>query len=188
MKNSAEQISLFPKRPYNQPGDPASYSEKPVPLSEADVFWMKDMNKRIWKPCAPDRFGHVIYTDDGSISVEEQDKIFRLIRECKLMTTMGCGMFGLSGYSMGVWNHPEFPGLGPEHLMTLTDGHLPAPSKEVMSRFNKGEERQAVCENAWILFSQFTHSPTNLKLIELYKSESRGSKIEPPQARSYYDY
>jgi len=93
---------------------------------------------------------------------------------------MGSGVFGF-GYSMAVYEPgPAVPGLKepPSFLLCLTEHHLPPPDDgDAWPPGSHGEQM----ELAWRLFSQFTHSPENARLLSWHG-------MCPQEARSHYDY
>lgn len=103
----------------------------------------------------------------------EVDSIFLFVKTHKLLTQMFCcNMFG--GYGIDIFEHELYPGAEPNHLLRLTEDHLPKIKDE---KKKSGEGRKC----AWDLFSKFTHSKENIEWLKYYK-------MELPHDRSFYDY
>lgn len=162
-----------------RPSPPAEYAEDPGRLPEEDRTWLREVDGLIWRETSPDRFGHrhLVENDRTCLSEEELERVFRLIRQHGLVTAMGSGTFGF-GLSMSVYVEPDSvaPGVKekPEHLLCLTGHHLPPP--DGLDEWPAGSAGRQN-DLAWRLFSQFTHSPRNARLLKWYgmrKSEGRG--------------
>lgn len=146
-----------------------------------DIQWLKDLHRDLWpedkkKHNGP---GMVAYR---VLTTGEVQEVVRIIRERQLLTYMiSTSMFG--GYGMEVFAHPAYPGMPPEHLLIIIEDHLPRHTRydELMGR--SLPEKKAGCgrEDAWVLFSQFTHSDQNRVWLRHYN-------MRPPQDRSFYDY
>lgn len=172
-------------------------------LSDDDRQWLKDLQDDLWPPQKEE-------PDDGSIEAalrralpkkkrpvivleatrrlthEELQRVCTLIENEKLLTSMfSKGMFG--GHGMYVFEHEQFPGTGPEHLLTLTEDHLPDPSLyqrlDTLDAPPKKKEKHPGCgtDESWELFSKYTHSDENREWLKKYK-------MDPPRERGYYDY
>lgn len=167
---------------YSRPANPATYASDIRPLSDEDRDWIIGVQGVIWKETSPDRFGYKrpVEADRVCLSEEELGRVFRLIREHRLVTSMGSGTFGF-GYSIAVFEDPSpTPGVEerPSLLLCLTEHHLPHP--DGLTGWPAGTRNEQK-EMAWQLFSQFTHSPENAKLLEWHK-------MDLPEGREYYDY
>lgn len=170
-------------REYERPAPPAQYAARPSPLGDEDREWLKTVDDQLWRTTAPDRFGHRhrVEHDGVSLSQDELDRLFRLIRDHHLVTSMGSGVFGF-GYSIGVYEEPEPPALGiemkPEYLVCVTEHHLPHPDGLLAWPAGTHDKQK---ELAWGLFSQFTHSPHNAEMLQR-------NKMDPPRRRGDIDY
>lgn len=168
---------------YERPADPAAYAAAPTPLSAEDKEWIETVDHQIWRETEPDRFGykHRVESDGVLLTQEELDRLFRLIRDHHLVTSMGSGVFGF-GYSLVVYEEPERVAVGveekPEYRLSLTEHHLPHP--EGLSAWPAGTHGEQK-ELAWQLFSQFAFSPVNLEML-------KRNKMDPPRRRSDLDY
>ncbi len=154
---------------YRRPGEPVKYGEGD-PLPEEDREFLRGLQKRHWRAFPPDRLGRVGYRPEGTMTARDLEKVFNLIVKHRLMTTIGSGMFGLSGYSMQVFDHPE-PSMveeRPQSLLTLISDHI-------KTRHHKDQQKH------WAFFTRFTHSPENLALLDYYK-------MPRPRNREDYDY
>ncbi|KKN65749.1 hypothetical protein LCGC14_0478880 [marine sediment metagenome] len=156
--------------PYNEPAKPAKYNLK-GDLPKTDRKWLKDLEEKLWKELGPDKFDRSwIVESDTHLTISQLNRIFKLIRQHKLVTSIGCGTFGLMGYTMSIYEHEVCPGTGAECLLSITDKHMP-----------KKSERQEGLNFTWKKFSQFTHSEENKEWLRKYR-------FEAPKQRSYYDY
>lgn len=146
-----------------------------------DIQWLKDLNRDLWpegqkKHNGP---GMVAYR---VLTTKEIQEITRIIEERRLLTYMiSTSMFG--GYGMEVFAHPEFPGLPPEYLLAVIEDHLPRHTRydELTDRPIPEKKPGRGREDAWILFSRYTHSEQNREWLKQYH-------MRPPQHRNYYDY
>jgi hypothetical protein len=147
-------------------------------MPELFVFdWLKSLESRLWRACAPDRFGRICYVpSDLPMDIPEFEALMELIEEEQMVTTMTSGTFGLGGYGVHASFHPEVPGLPPVHGILFNSDQLPIEFGESGSR--KGG---AYYDWVWELFSKFTHSEQNRRWLEMYK-------MDPPYGREHYDY
>lgn len=144
---------------YRRPGPPARYGSG-GPLSEEDRDFLRGLQKKYWRESPPER----------TMLPRELHRAFGLVREHRLPTVVGAGVFGLSGYSMRIYDSPE-PSMimeKPEVLLHLVSDHIRAKSRRDQQRH-------------WSLFTQFTHSPENLALLDYYGMPRPGDREE-------YDY
>jgi len=154
---------------YEQPGSPRPYGNGDT-LPAEDREFLKRLDSQYWRPLAPDRHGRRGSAPSGKLTRSELVRVSRLILAHRLPTRIGSGMYGLSGYSMQVYDNPE-PSLAnerPERLLTIMSDHIPTPG---------GRDSQ----RHWVFFTGFTHSPVNLALLEFYG-------MEKPRSRRDYDY
>lgn len=168
---------------YERPADPATYAGAPTQLGSEDRAWLETLDHQIWRETDPDRFGHRhrVEGDRIFLTQEELDRVFRLIQDHHLVTTMGSGSFGF-GYSLAVYEEPERVAVGveetPEFRLCLTDRHIPHPGGLTAWPAGTREEQR---ELAWRLFSQFAFSPVNLEIL-------KRNGMDPPRRRSDLDY
>lgn len=167
-------------------------------LSDADRQWLLDLNLELWPKKDQRSKGEVlrdtIFPEARTapepkvpremLTHEELERVLSLVRGCKLLTSMfSSSMFG--GYGMSVFDHEPFPGTGPTFLLALSEEHLPPPTR--LERAAGGTTRPSKktpgCgrDEAWKLFSPFTHSAQNREWLKSYK-------MDPPRERGYYDY
>jgi hypothetical protein len=159
---------------YDDPASPAAYNFVGY-IQNQDKLWLQSFHDRLWRKTLPDRFQHamLVESDGVRLTTEELDRIFSLIRSHKLITGVGCGTFGLPGYSFLIYDNPEICGFlipKPECLFVMTHKHLPV-------QLDIGEYHQ----KAWDLFSQFAYSDINSQL-RIYHD------MKKLENRSYYDY
>lgn len=130
---------------------------------------------RLWKFIGDKRAGS--WVPDGKLDIPEFEALMEIIEEEPLIAQIGSGTFGLAGYSMRLFYHPEVPGVPPSHAMTLAHEHLP----EEFGEGNGTPEGREFYEWVWTLFTTFTHSERNIEWLKMYK-------MELPRERSHYDY
>jgi len=167
-------------------------------LQDEDRAWLKTLHLDLWPE--PDRrtkgekvrdhfFPESRKTPEPKppkelLTQEELDRILDLVREHKLLTSMfSSNMFG--GYGMHVYEHEPYPGTGPSKLIAITEDHLPPPTRleRAVGDGEKRPKKHPGCgrDDAWEMFSPFTHSEQNREWLKSYK-------MEPPRDRTYYDY
>lgn len=148
-------------------------------MPELFVFdWLKNLESRLWRACAPDRFGHAIYVpSDVPMDIPEFEALMELIEEEQMVTTMTAGTFGLAGYGVHAFFHPDVPGLPPVHGILFNSDQLPIEFGE-----GNGSPKGLVYYDwVWELFSKFTHSDRNREWLAMYK-------MSAPHGRGHYDY
>ena len=160
-------------------------------LSDEDRDWLKKLNDDLWPDDEKKRVSRRIELDaTRKLLHEEQDRIFALIEQAPLVTSMfSKGMFG--GFGMTILEHPEFPGLPPTPLLWITEDHLPGPRPPSAYEHLVGtakplpppEKKRPGCgtDLGWETFSKFTHSARNRAWLKEHR-------LDPPHERSHYDY
>ncbi len=170
-------ISRVDREDYESPGRPFRYPAEPRPLNDEERAFFARMDGEYWRPAAPGHLGTVSRLPHGSLTRSELERLCNLILGCRLMTKIGAGVFGLSGYSMTVYDVPAPQGMindePPKRLFTLTSDHVPG-------RRESGDTRRQD-QKDWIFFTGFTHSPENLAMIDFHK-------VARPRQRTEYDY
>jgi hypothetical protein len=153
---------------------------------EEDLHWLRELNKTLWKPAEkPLRpSSPVAVQAQRQVDQDDLDRLCRCIEEHKLVTSMfSSNMFG--GYGMHVYAPAVFPGVPLEMVFTIIEDNLPIPTRydhingtaRNPARRTPGSGR----DDAWEVFSKYTHSEQNRSWLRLYK-------MDPPRERSYYDY
>ena len=140
---------------------------------EEDLRWLKELNEKLWKKAEkPIGFKSPVATQaQRHIDMDDLGRVFRIIEEHKLVTELrSSNMFG--GYGMLVYGPPTFPGVPLEVIFSVIEDNLPTPCKRV-----PGSGR----DDAWEMFSKYTHSEQNRAWLKMYK-------MDPPRERTYYDY
>lgn len=147
-------------------------------LSTEDQGWLKRLSTEIWQE-HEDRMranlsGHTwtqkSYTEKRKLTVDEWERVKRLIRAHELPCLPDGGTFGF-GFSLTVCAH-SIPGVKPETLVRITGEHLPGMENSG-HRANWGQ--------IWETFEPFTHSPRNRELLAFYG-------FEEPRNREHYEY
>ncbi len=146
-------------------------------MTDEERAFFARMDGEYWGPMAPDHLGTIRRSPRGSLMRAELERLCNLILDCRLMTRIGNGMFGLSGYSMAIYDVPAPQGMindgPPRRLFTLMSDHVPGRRE---SGDMRGQDRKD-----WILFTGFTHSPENLAMLDFHK-------VARPRPRTEYDY
>ncbi|HVI42708.1 MAG TPA: hypothetical protein VM577_18925 [Anaerovoracaceae bacterium] len=109
------------------------------------------------------------------LSVAEVTMVLQAVEQNNLLTNMySSHMFG--GYGIEIFEQEPYPGTGPQLLLRFNEDHLP---KDLCD----GKRRCQGCgkEDAWELFSKYTHADKNKKWLAMYK-------MPAPREQSYYDY
>lgn len=146
--------------------------------------WLKALHDDLWpknhKPDSP-----VSIRALRRMTREEWDRVFKLIEDERLVCEMtSVNMFG--GYGVRVYAHEPFPGTGPDYLLLVHEDHLPTPTRFEVLQDEAPQPRTKKVpgsgrDDAWELFSKYTHSAENRKFLKKYK-------LEDPRDRHYYDY
>ncbi len=130
-------------------------------LGSEERAWLQALHKRLWPAQGT----------QPVLSPMELTSVLSVVQDRSLLTNMFCsGMFG--GYGMHILEHELFPGVGPVHLLSLDEKHLPGPCVK-----RPGEGR----DDAWEVFSRFTHSERNVQWL-------KGYRMDLPRPRTSYDY
>ncbi len=111
------------------------------------------------------------------LTAEEVERVFSIIEKHKLLTSMFCANKWMGGYGIEIFEHPHYPGTPPVSLLFITEYDLP---KELNSQYKQPTGGKG-SDDAWEMFSKFTHSQENIECLKRYgmrKSESR----------NHYDY
>jgi hypothetical protein len=161
-------------------------------LSDEDRTWLTKLSDDLWpEPEEGKRTRRVIVLDaTRKLLHEEVERICALIVSAPLLTSMfSKGMFG--GFGMDMYEHAEFPGLPPTHLLRIIEDHLPGPKGPSVYEHILGTakplppepKRHPGCgtDQAWDLFSVYTHSDQNRAWL-------KENKMQPPKERTHYDY
>lgn len=142
------------------------------------IDWLSNLEARLWRALSPDRFCRSIYVpSELPMDVPEFEALMGVIEDERMVTVMTSGTFGLAGYGLHAYFHPEAPGLPPMHGILFNSDQLPL-------EFGRGDGSrmgQAHYDWVWALFSKYSHSSQNIAWLKLY-----GMPL--PKGRSYYDY
>lgn len=140
-------------------------------MEETDLEWMRELHARLSDP------------DLEKLSKPEFERFLKAIHEYGLLTQMySAKMFG--GYGMRIFEHPIFPGLPPTKLLSITEDHIPAPTQYdhlIGEARPKHRERGCGRDDAWEIFSKFTHSEQNRQWLRRYG-------MTDSMSREQYDY
>jgi hypothetical protein len=159
------------------------YESFMTPLPDEERTWLKELQESLW-PETRKNNSPVKLEAHRQLKDEERDRVFKILDTHLLVVEMfSSNMFG--GYGIAVYDHEPFPHAGPLHLLTLTEDNLP-PWR---TRFERIEGKESLpkkvpgCgrDDAWELFSKYTHTPQMKEWIKQYK-------LNPPREQSYYDY
>lgn len=168
----------------------ASYESNPEPLSSSHVRWFRNLHSTLWEKTSQDRFGRsaTVERDNEHVDPEDVLKIFRLTREHRLVTTLGCATFGFTGFTLSFYTFQDepYPGVGCdcEFLMSMSDDHLPWYRTRDKMGYPVYENTEKKLQLAWELFSAFSHSPENLRMLKGLAHKG----LRPPMGRGHYVY
>lgn len=158
-----------------------------------DIKWLHELHAALWPPEPPrprDRYGRSsprIKLEVGrELTKAEWKRVVQAIAENKLVAEMiGTNMFG--GVGVRFYEHPRLPGDDHEHVLTLTQEHLPGPTRydHLADRAEATDYREPTGGNcsraAWDIFSEFTHTEDNRRWLKQYG-------LDEPRDPAYYDY
>lgn len=143
-----------------------------------DIAWLKALHAELWPPQPPryDNRGRRVpiikLEAKRQLSADEWQRVCRAIVEHQLIAEMiGTNMFG--GVGVVLYEHPVYPGLPVERVLTLTQDHLPDGDPEPSGGRCSRE--------AWQVFSEFTHTDRNREWLTRYG-------LPLPQNPGHYDY
>jgi len=140
--------------------------------------WLKGLEGRLWRALPPDRFCRSIYVPSSApLDIAEFEALMGVIEDERMVTVMTSGTFGLAGYGLHAYFHPDAPGLPPMHGILFNSDHLP---KE-LGEGDGSVEGRAYYDWVWAVFSKYTHSTQNRTWLKMY-----GMPV--PKQRAYYDY
>jgi len=152
-------------------------------LPDAERDWLKSLQESLW-PKDRKNGSPVKLEAHRQLTHEEKKRVFGLIETHGLVVEMfSSNMFG--GYGIAVYDHEPYPHTGPQHLLTLTEDNLPWRSRlsRIDGETKPGPDKFPGCgrDDAWELFSKYTHSEQMRAWIKQYK-------LHAPRERSHYDY
>jgi len=139
---------------------------------EEDTRWLEILDSELW----PERHRPDFYGLDNvvrELTQDEWDRVARIIEGHKLVTEMFCSNhFG--GYGMNVYANPVAPGVPLCRALRLLDNHIPGAS-QMEKPGGQG------LDEAWELFSRYTHTEQNKKWIERFG-------LRRSETQVHYDY
>lgn len=157
-----------------------------------DIAWLKKLQEDLWppKPARKKRFDpyagpEIKLEAKRTLMREELERVLACIEKHKLIAEMfSSNMFG--GYGMSLYDHELYPGTGAQFLVAIIEDHMPVATRYDHISGNLPPEptrRGQGCgrEDAWKVFSKYTHSPENVEWLAKYK-------LQPSRYQSYYDY
>lgn len=113
------------------------------------------------------------------LTYPEVARIQKVIEQENLLTSMIEDSL-LGGYGMRIYERPVSPGVPPVLLFSFSERILPE-----YTRWDRLMDKDPpAClgrDDAWEMFSKYTHSEQNRKWLEMCGMES-------PKPRDYYDY
>lgn len=115
---------------------------------------------------------------------EEVDRIVALVdARAVIVTLFGHGY--ICGIGASLHEHPNYPGLPPERLLSFRDDHLPPPTRfdRVAGNVPPEKPRRQGCleDHVWEFFNGLASRPDNLRWIKEHG-------LEPIRPRSSYEY
>jgi hypothetical protein len=147
---------------------------------EEDIEWLRALDADLWPPDHKNEI--VALKASRMITKQELDRVLGSVEEHRLVTEMVMtNMFG--GYGMRVYDNPAAPGVPLVPVLLLIEGHLP-----LNTRWSLLDGQPAATkvpgsgrDEAWTLFSRYTHSEQNQAWLKLFG-------LKPSRSRSHYDY
>lgn len=133
-----------------------------------------------YDPNNPRSLGWIEGWTEEKVDALSKKEVFDILDTAKYynmpMTIYGVG-FSFGQIGIRIFENEQFPGIKPDCLFILSENHLKVEDFRWVKRPTLG----AVHDEAWELFSQFTHSEDNLKRLDF-------SGIERPREKSYWNY
>jgi hypothetical protein len=180
-------------------------------LSPTDRSWMKELNGELWSPedkrtPMEKTIDEIIKNSDGptwearkraippppplpreKLTNAEVLRIFEILRASPVVAEpVSYGM--ICGIALRLWDHENFVGTGPEHLLTIADKNLPAPSskswhRKLLGADYTGQTKIAggINNDAWDLFMLYSKADRNLDWLKQYN-------LTAPRERLHYEY
>ena len=152
-------------------------------LTDEERLWIKDLEKSLW-PKDRKNPNPVKLEAHRQLTHDERDRVFKDIETFGLVVEMfSSNMFG--GYGIAIYEHELYPHTGPQYLLAITEDNLPPPSRLERATGDSPKVAKKVPgsgrDDAWELFSKFTHSDQMREWVDQYK-------LNKPRERDYYDY
>jgi hypothetical protein len=154
-------------------------------IADEEIQWLKSLQGSLWPPKERWYDSPVSMKTFRELTFEEWGRVRELIEGRGLLTMMkSVNMFG--GYGMEVYLHPVPAGAPPVKVLLIHEDNLPSPTRIQRAASDAPLTRPervpgAGRDDAWKLFSRYTHSAHNRQWLKYYH-------LEPPQERSHYDY
>jgi len=157
-----------------------------LPAHQRD--WFKRLKNKIWKvnqgEFRPNLSPGVVVPTavrraKRPLSIQELQRLLHLVKKYRLPLEVAPDQFGFF-CEFRVYNHPSFPGTGPELLITL-DGRDHIPYQGIPHCPNPKENSEAFKNRVFRMMAKYFRHPENLQALKLYG-------LELPQAREHYTY
>lgn len=138
------------------------------PLKEKDLAWLQRLQEAIWSFPPPSTI-RLCATVKRKLTLREYKRIVALVQTyglpCELLATGP-----INGFTLAIYNNATCPGVAPEHIINLDDGHfyLNDKSKNLWHRTLKAYMRLA-------------NTPENAKRAEFYG-------LQTPKQLDHYKY
>ncbi len=157
-------------------GDIQVEPERPEAPAD-DLVWLSWLDDDVWLDHPAEGYNRNGWSEvHRGFTKNEKERVLRIIQERKLIVQVGSGTYGLSGYSVCLRSHPEYPSLPVTYLVHFTDEHWFGLTHK--RDYDKRGER---FDEFWTIFSAFSHSEQNKEWLKQYG-------LDAPRERSYYDY
>lgn len=146
-------------------------------MKDVDRDWLTSLQDEIWEYAHPTaRNGIGWWSEVRALTSEEWSRLKTLFEENDFLFELGT-MFGFS-LQLNVLECETYPGTGPSFLLMLSQKQL--PKEEGTQEAAKGGASVS-WENAWNIFTKYTHSDRNAEKLKFHKREA-------PKEASYYMY
>jgi len=142
-----------------------------------DIAWLRILHEELWVKKPSPRAA-------PTLTKEEFERVLNCIEKYKLVAEMvSTHMFG--GYGMQLYEHELYPGTGPQLLVLISEDNLPVPTRydRILGTAQEPPKRKPGSgrDDAWEIFSRYTHSEQNRKWLKEYK-------LHRSEERVHYDY
>lgn len=148
-----------------------------------EIDWLRELETLLWSD--EEKGIRFKLHAKRELSKDEWSRVCAAIAKHKLIVEMiNTNMFG--GVGIQLYEHPPVPGVDEaEYLLTLTQDHLPGPTRYDHLRGEIPEVEEHVpgsCRrDAWETFSALADTEQNRRWLKQYG-------LQPPRDAGYYDY
>jgi hypothetical protein len=166
-------------------------------LTDEDRAWIKTLDCELWPPS--DTIPPLVRQLEAMLGKvpevpkppeprefltdKEVARLFKIVEDAPLLTQLfSHGM--ICGVGISFFEHEQYPGAGPELLLGVKDKHLKLTRTaydHIQCKPRKERVAGNVSDEAWGLFTKYTHSEQNRAWLKMYNIEMKFEKTN-------YDY